>query len=96
MEGSVFGATDLRRANFHGANMENAMLTKGVLWDADLSGANPTGALADRVTLDNANLSNAIVRDATMTRTRFYGATITGRISLMLLLSNGRVPCSVV
>jgi uncharacterized protein YjbI with pentapeptide repeats len=43
-----------------------------------LEGANLTGALVDRVTLDNANLKNAIFQEATMIRSRFYDADITG------------------
>ena len=34
--------------------------------------------MVDRVTLDSANLKNAIFTEATLTRSRFYDADITG------------------
>jgi len=52
--------------------------TKGVLLNANLRGADLTGALVDRVFLVGADLSNAILQEATLTRTSFDRTTITG------------------
>ena len=53
-------------------------MTKGVLLNANLEGANLTGALADRVFWLDANLCNAILVDVTATRTSFEGVDVTG------------------
>jgi uncharacterized protein YjbI with pentapeptide repeats len=76
--GGTFVAAEMRGTNFQGANLSNAIFTKGVLLKANLEAANLTGALVDRVTLDSANLRNAIFTEATLTRSRFYDADITG------------------
>jgi uncharacterized protein YjbI with pentapeptide repeats len=49
-----------------------------VLLEADLSEANLTGALIDRVTLDGANLSQANLTAATLSRTRLFDTNVTG------------------
>jgi uncharacterized protein YjbI with pentapeptide repeats len=76
--GGTFVAAEMRKTNFQGADLSNAILTKGVLLKANLEAANLTGALVDRVTLDSANLKNAIFTEATLTSSRFYDADITG------------------
>ncbi|MBD2095796.1 pentapeptide repeat-containing protein [Trichocoleus sp. FACHB-591] len=76
--GRTFVAAEMREINFQGADLTNAIMTKGVLLNANLSGVNFTGALVDRVFLQGADLSNAIFQEAIMTRTSFEGATITG------------------
>ncbi|AFZ02322.1 pentapeptide repeat-containing protein [Calothrix sp. PCC 6303] len=76
--GINFVAAEMRGINFEGANLTNAMLTKGVMLKANLEGANLTAALVDRVALDGANLKNANFTDATLTRSRLFDADITG------------------
>ena len=61
-----------------GANLTQAILTKGVLLHANLEGANLTEALADRVFWVDGNLKNAILTGAIVTRTSFQGVDITG------------------
>lgn len=74
----VFAAANLRGSSFEDADLSYSILTEGIFLNANLTGANLTGALVDRVTLDFANLTNAIFVDAIATRTRFYDTIITG------------------
>ncbi len=76
--GKAFVSAEMRGINLEGANLTNAILTKGVLLNANLKAANLTGALADRVFWLGADLSDAILQDAIMTRTSFEDVTVTG------------------
>jgi len=78
LSGAVFVSAEMRETNFAGANLKNAMLTKGNMLGANLSGADLTGALVDRVTLYKANLSNAILEDATLTNSILDEANVEG------------------
>lgn len=78
LHGKTFVSAEMRETNFEGANLTNAILTKGVLLKANLRDADLTGALADRVFWIGADLTNAILQDATMTRTSFQEVTVTG------------------
>nr|WP_173362892.1 pentapeptide repeat-containing protein [Gloeothece verrucosa] len=78
LRGAVFAAADMRGASFENSDLSYAILTEGILLNANLKGANLTGTLLDRVTLDFADLRDAILTDAIATRTRFYDSDITG------------------
>lgn len=78
LRGKTFVSAEMREINFEGADLSNAILTKGVLLNANLRGVTLTGALVDRVFLVGSDLTNAILLDATATRTSFQDVTITG------------------
>lgn len=76
--GKAFVSAEMREVNFEGADLSDAIMTKGVLLDANLREANLTGALLDRVFLSNADLTNALLIGVTATRTSFQDVTVTG------------------
>lgn len=78
LSGKTFVSAEMRGINLQGANLTNAILTKGVMLHANLRDANLTDALVDRVFLVGSDLRNAILDGAIMTRTSFDDVTITG------------------
>jgi len=78
LEGTSFAGADLRGASFREASLQGSILTKAAFFEADLTGANLSETLADRVVFDGANLTNAIFTNAIASRSRFFDTTITG------------------
>jgi uncharacterized protein YjbI with pentapeptide repeats len=78
LAGLLFVSADMRKVNFEGSDLTNAILTKGVFLEGNFRGANLSGALVDRVFWVGADLTDAILTDATLTRTSFQDVSVTG------------------
>lgn len=78
LEGAVFAAAEMKGINFQNSNLNLAIMTQGIMLEANLEGASFAGALVDSVVLNKANLKNAIFTSAIMVDTSFADADITG------------------
>lgn len=78
LEGAVFAAAAMKGINFQNSNLNLAIMTQGIMLEANLEGASFAGALVDSVVLNKANLKNAIFTSAIMVDTSFADADITG------------------
>lgn len=78
LEGAVFAAAEMKGINFQNSNLNLAIMTQGIMLEANLEGANLAGALVDSVVFNKANLKNAIFTAAIMVDTSFKDADITG------------------
>ncbi|OKH30795.1 hypothetical protein NIES2119_30350 [[Phormidium ambiguum] IAM M-71] len=78
LEGAVFAAAEMKGINFQNSNLNLAIMTQGIMLEANLEGASLAGALVDSVVLNKANLKNAIFTSAIMVDTSFADADITG------------------
>ncbi len=78
LHAASFAGANARRASFHNANLQSAILTQGIFPEADFTGADLSNTLADRVTWEGSNLTNAILTGMTATSTSFYQVEIAG------------------
>lgn len=83
--------SDLRNANFAGANLKGVDFGHADLRDVNFSGANLSRAVLVGADLRGADLSDAILFQATMTGARWVGSVRTGTRYCETLLPSGSV-----